>query len=76
MLVTCAYIELQGSTVESIAHVLYALIDPDAGECINIDYDYIVENERRTEWDAPAVVTGFRQWAYQLCSTIGWLKNY
>lgn len=66
--VTCAYIELAESSVESIAHVLLALIDPEAGECINIDYDDIIENERRTEWDAPAVVAGYRQWTFQLCS--------
>lgn len=65
---TCDYIELAESSVESIAHVLLVLIDPEAGECINIDYDDIIENERRTEWDAPAVVAGYRQWTFQLCS--------
>lgn len=75
MEVTCAYIEIAGSSVESIAHVLLAVIDPDAGECINIDYDDIIENDRRTEWDAPAVVAGYRQWTYQLCSAIGWFHT-
>lgn len=75
MEVTCAYIELQGSSVESIAHVIYALVDVDAGECINIDYDDIIENERRTEWDAPAVAIGYRQWSYQRCSRLGWFHT-
>ncbi|XP_037043766.1 putative serine protease K12H4.7 isoform X2 [Bradysia coprophila] len=72
---TCATIEEAGSTVESIAHVILAFIDPAAGQCFNIDYDDIIENERRTEWDAPAVLSGYRQWTYQLCSQIGWFHT-
>ncbi|XP_037043767.1 putative serine protease K12H4.7 isoform X3 [Bradysia coprophila] len=75
MEVTCAYIELAGSTVESIAHVVLAIIDPEEGECLNIDFDDIIEAERETEWDSPAVVTGYRQWTHQLCSLIGWFHT-
>lgn len=63
---TCDYIEAAGSTVESIAYVVLA--NPGEGQCFNIDYDDIIENNRRTEWDAPAVVAGYRQWTYMLCS--------
>ncbi|KAJ6641062.1 putative serine protease K12H4.7, partial [Pseudolycoriella hygida] len=75
MEVSCAYIEYGESSLETMAHVLYALIDPEAGECINIDYESIIENERRTEWDAPAVVAGYRQWSYQRCSQMGWFHS-
>lgn len=40
-----------------------------------IDYDYIIESERQTEWNATAVETGDRQWSYQMCSTIGWFHT-
>lgn len=40
-----------------------------------VDYEYTIEMERQIEWNATAVQTGYRQWAYQYCSMIGWFHT-
>lgn len=40
-----------------------------------VDYDYIIEAERETAWDATSVEVGYRQWSYQMCSSIGWFHT-
>lgn len=71
----CNHIVSAGGTVQSIAYILESIIDVVGGECINIDWDYIIEAERQVEWEAPAVLIGYRQWTYQLCSQIGWFHT-
>lgn len=63
----CEHIISGGSSIDSIAYILESIIDVVGGECIDIDYDAIVDAERETEWDSPAIVVGYRQWTYQLC---------
>ncbi|XP_037043957.1 putative serine protease K12H4.7 [Bradysia coprophila] len=72
---TCNHIIEGQSSIESIAYLLNNFIDIDGGQCIDIDYDYIIEAERQIEWDSPAVAVGYRQWTYQLCSQIGWFHT-
>lgn len=72
---TCDHIIAGESSIESIAYILNNFIDIDGGQCIDIDYDSIIEAERQTEWDSPAVEVGYRQWTYQLCSQIGWFHT-
>lgn len=67
---TCDHIIAGESSIESIAYILNNFIDIDGGQCIDIDYDSIIEAERQTEWDSPAVEVGYRQWTYQLCSQV------
>lgn len=45
------------------------------GDCIDIDYETIVEEERRTNWDDITVEFGFRQYTYQLCTQLGWYHS-
>lgn len=73
---TCDHIVQEDGSVESIAFILNNFIDIVGGGCVNIDYDAIIDAERQTEWDSPAVVVGYRQWTYQLCSQIGWCVHF
>lgn len=43
--------------------------------CIPITYDYLVEIDRETSWDAPANELGLRQFSYQECSQLGWFHS-
>lgn len=72
---TCDHIIDGQSSINSIAYLLNNFIDIDGGQCLEIDYDYIIDQERQVEWDAPAVAVGYRQWTYQLCSQIGWFHT-
>ena len=66
----CDHIIDGQSSIESIAYLLNNFIDIVGGQCLEIDYDYIIEAERQVEWDSPAVAVGYRQWSYQLCSQV------
>ncbi|KAG4066772.1 hypothetical protein HA402_012839 [Bradysia odoriphaga] len=70
---TCALLQGPGHPVQNTAAVLSFFFDPD--ECFNIDYEELIESERETEWNATSVVSGGRQWSYQLCGTIGWVPS-
>lgn len=70
---TCALLQGPGHPVQNIAAVLSFFFNPD--ECMIVDYEFIVELERQTEWNATAVETGLRQWTYQTCSQIGWFHS-
>ncbi|KAJ6641397.1 Thymus-specific serine protease [Pseudolycoriella hygida] len=72
---TCDVIVDGEGSIESIAYILENFIDVVGGQCLDIDYDSIIDAERQTEWDSPAVVVGYRQWTYQLCSQIGWFHT-
>lgn len=58
--------------VEAIAGVVDFL---SADECINVDYDYIIEADRQTGWDDPAVAAGFRQYTYMACTQVDLLPS-
>lgn len=60
------------SDAEAIAQVLRFLL-PDDQECIDIDYETIIEADRQTGWDDPAVAGGFRQYSYQACTQVFYL---
>lgn len=70
---TCALLQGPGHPVQNVAAVLSFFFNPD--ECMIIDYEYTIESERETEWNATAVEVGYRQFSYQLCSQIGWFHS-
>lgn len=66
------------SSAEGIAAVFVYVIDELGGEdeeCIDIDYEAVVEGERQTQWDEPVVAFGLRQYTYQLCTQLGWYHS-
>lgn len=77
MEIACAYIEYSESTIESIAHVLEEFLEEflEDGQCLWLDYDYIIESDRQIDWNATSVMSGFRQWSYQVCSQMGWFHT-
>lgn len=50
------------------------MIEQLNGECLAIDYEQFIENDRQTNWDDPAVASGDRQWMYQLCNLLLYLS--
>ncbi len=56
--------ETPGAAVAAV--VLYLLED----QCIDIDYDRIIESDRQTGWDDISVVNGFRQYSYMACTQV------
>ncbi|KAG4065090.1 hypothetical protein HA402_007487 [Bradysia odoriphaga] len=57
---------------EAVAAVVLFLA---GDECIPVDYDEIIEADRQTGWDDPAVVGGFRQYTYMACTQFGWYHS-
>lgn len=57
------------SDAEAIAQVLRFLM-PEDMECVDIDYERIIEADRQTGWDDAAVAGGFRQYTYQACTQV------
>lgn len=60
------------SDVEALAQIVVDLL---GGECLVLDYETFVEEDRQTNWDAPAVVGGYRQLSYQFCTQLGWYHS-
>lgn len=52
---------------EAISQVLRYLLED---ECIDIDYERIIEADRQTGWEDPTVALGFRQYTYQACTQV------
>lgn len=52
---------------EAAAAVVLYLAD---GQCVPVDYNDIIEADRQTDWDAPAVEGGFRQYTYMACTQV------
>jgi hypothetical protein len=69
--------ESHGSDAEAIAAVIVYLIDElgEEGQCIDIDYEEAVREERMTEWDDLVPGIGLRQYTYQLCTELGWYHS-
>lgn len=55
------------SDAEAIAEILRFLME---AECLDIDYERIIESDRQTGWDDTAVASGFRQYSYQACTQV------
>lgn len=69
--------ETHETDIARIAAVVTYLLDASEyeGDCIDIDYETIVEEERRTNWDDITVDFGFRQYTYHLCTQLGWYHS-
>lgn len=48
----CALLLGPGNPVQNIAEIVPLYFEPE--ECLPIDYEYIVEADRQTEWNATA----------------------
>lgn len=57
---------------EAVAAVVMYLLE---AECIDVDYDRIIEADRQTGWDDTAVAGGFRQYTYMACTQFGWYHS-
>lgn len=57
------------SDAEGVAKILNDLLDD---ECIPIDFDHFIEEDRQTDLNAVAVESGVRQITYQMCVQLGW----
>lgn len=55
------------SDAEAVSRILTYLLED---ECLDIDYEVIIEADRQTSWDSDAVVGGFRQYTYQACTQV------
>lgn len=51
------------------------MIDLLGNECLDLSYDQFIEDDRQTNWEHPAVVSGYRQWTYQRCTQLGWYHS-
>lgn len=68
---TCRVLERGGqSPAHTIAAVLAIL--QNSTECINFDYDQLIEVDQQVELDAIGVTSGMRQYTYQTCTQLGW----
>lgn len=60
------------SDAHAVGAILDLLLEDD---CVFIDYEIVLEEERRTEWNATTVEFGIRQWSYQSCSQFVWYHS-
>jgi len=69
--------DTHASDAAAIAAVIVYVIDEigEDDQCINIDYQLIVEEERKTDWEDVANDLGFRPFTYQLCTQFGWYHS-
>lgn len=61
---------------ESDAHAVGAILDILLeDDCVSVDYETVLREERRIEWNATAVEAGLRQYSYQSCSQFVWYHS-
>lgn len=60
------------SDAHAVGEILDILLEDD---CVSIDYETVLREERRTEWNATAVEAGIRQYSYQSCSQFVWYHS-
>lgn len=71
-----AICELLTETYESDAHAVGRILDILLeDDCVSVDYETVLREERQTEWNATAVVYGLRQYSYQSCSQFVWYHS-
>lgn len=61
--------ESAATPAEGVALIITTLL---TDECIPVDYEAIVNYDRQTNLDAPAIYYGVRQATYQTCTQMGW----
>lgn len=61
---------------ESDAHAIGEILDILLeDECVSVDYETVLREERQTAWNATAVEAGLRQYSYQSCSQFVWYHS-
>lgn len=73
---------LQNPAAQSPVHAVLDVLNflgnifgPDDDFCLPLDYDFVIEEERKTELDSIAAIYGIRQRTYQACTQLGWLHT-
>lgn len=81
-LIYCRIVHVDGvceillGNYESDAHAVGAILDILLeDDCVSVDYGTVLQEERRTEWNATAVQYGLRQYSYQSCSQFVWYHS-
>ncbi|KAG4065166.1 hypothetical protein HA402_007563 [Bradysia odoriphaga] len=64
--------DVHESDAHAVGQILDILLEDD---CVSVDYETVLREERRTEWNATAVQAGIRQYSYQSCSQFVWYHS-